>query len=156
MKKIFLTSPKRLFFGVGLCLLTSGLFAQQCKVKPIVKANMTSLSPYQYDAYAVKEIQYAAKTKKESIEFSVYSGEDYKLVFCKTELPQDVGITIFDGNPTNKKSTIVYMDESGKKDQFVCNFHPTKTGNYFIQYEIPASTAPNQKGCFVVLIGIKE
>ena len=154
MKKTL--TPKGLLAGVGLLLIASGLFAQQCKVKPIVKTCMSSLTPYQYDAYAVKEIQYAAKTKKESIEFSVYSGEDYKLVFCKTELPQEVGITIYDGNPTNKKSQIVYMDESGKKDKFVCNFHPTKTGNYFIEYDIPAATSPDQKGCFVVLIGIKE
>jgi hypothetical protein len=117
---------------------------------------MPSLDPYQYDAYVVKEIEFAAKAKKESIEFAVYSGEDYKLAFCKTELPQDVGITIYDGNPLNKKSKIVFMDESGKKDKFVCNFHPEKTGSYFIQYEIPAATAPNQTGCFVVLIGIKE
>jgi hypothetical protein len=117
---------------------------------------MPSLAPYQYDAYVVTEIAYAVKTKKESIEFAVYSGEDYKLVFCKTELPQEVGITIYDGNPNSKKSKIVYMDESGKKDKFVCNFHPESTGSYFIEYEIPASTAPNQKGCFVVLIGIKE
>jgi hypothetical protein len=156
MKKILFSFPKELLLGAGLWLLASGLFAQQCKVKPIVKTCMSSLDPYQYDAYVVKDIIYAAKTKKESIEFAVYSGEDYKLVFCKTELPQDVGITIYDGNPSSKKSKIVYMDESGKKDKFVCNFHPTSTGSFFIQYEIPASTAPDQKGCFVVLIGIKE
>jgi len=156
MKKIILAFPKVIFFTAGLFLGAPGLFAQQCKVKPIVKTCMPSLEPYQYDAYVVKEVAYAAKTKKEFIEFSVYSGEDYKLVFCKTELPQEVGITIYDGNPNSKTRKIVYMDESGKKDQYVCNFHPTKTGSYFIEYEIPASTAPNQKGCFVVLIGIKE
>ena len=147
---------KKLFLASGFCLLAFGLFAQQCKVKSIVKTCMPTLAPYQYDAYAVKEISFAAKAKKESIEFAVYSGEDYKLVFCKTELPQDVGITIYDGNPTSKNRKIVYMDESGKKDQYVCNFHPTKTGNYYIEYEIPSSTAANQQGCFVVLIGIKE
>ena len=156
MKKLFLFYSKSLLFGACLWILSPGLFAQTCKVKPIVKTCMPSLAPYQYDAYVVKEISYAAKEKKESIEFSVYSGEDYKLAFCKTELPQEVGITIYDGNPLNKKSKIVFMDESGKKDKFVCNFHPDQTGSYFIEYEIPPATAPNQSGCFVVLIGIKE
>jgi hypothetical protein len=156
MKKLFLILSKGFLLVIGLCLLSSVLFAQQCKVKPIVKTCMPSLEPYQYDAYAVKEIVFGVKSKKESIEFSVYSGEDYKLVFGKTELPLEVGITIYDGNPIKKDSKIVYMDESGKKDKYVCNFHPTKTGSYYIQYEIPASTAPNQKGCVVVLIGIKE
>ena len=63
---------------------------------------MESLAPYQYDAYAVQEITYGAKAKKESLEFAVFSGEDYKLVFCKTELPQEVGITIYDDNPKKK------------------------------------------------------
>ncbi|MBI4944781.1 MAG: hypothetical protein HY840_00110 [Bacteroidetes bacterium] len=156
MKKMFSVIPKGLFLGAGLWFLAFGLFAQQCKVKPIVKTCMPPLAPYQYDAYAVKEIEYAAKTKKESIEFAVYSGEDYKLVFCKTELPQEVGIIIYDGSPNKKDRKIVFMDESGKKDQYVCNFHPTKTGSYFIEYEIPPATAPNQRGCIIVLIGIKE
>ena len=147
MKKIFLAS--------GFWFLASGLFAQQCKVKPIVKNCMASLAPYQYDAYAVQEIIYGPKTKKESIEFAVYSGEEYKLVFGKTVLPQEVGIIIYDANP-KKNGKIVFMDESGKKDNYVCNFQPTKTGTYYIEYEIPVATAPNQKGCFVVLIGIKE
>ncbi len=155
MKNLLLIFPKVLLLGAGFWLLTSGLFAQQCKVKPIIKTCMTSMAPYQYDAYAVKEIVYGPKTKKEIIEFAVYSGEEYKLVFGKTVLPQEVGITIYDGNPKTK-GKIVFMDESGKKDNFVCNFLPTKTGTYFIEYEIPVATAPNQKGCFVVLIGIKE
>jgi|ERR1051326_8677610 hypothetical protein len=146
---------KKLFFTLSFLFAAAGLFAQSCKVKPIVKNCMTSMSPYQYDSYAVKEITYEAKEKKEVLEFSVYSGEEYKLVFGKTVLPQEVGITIYDGNP-KAKGKIVYLDESGKKDNFVCNFTPTKTGTYFIQYEIPAASAPNQKGCFVVLIGIKE
>ena len=135
--------------------LIFNLSAQQCKVKPIVKNCMSSLDPYQYDAYAVQEIVFGPKTKKESIEFAVYSGEEYKLVFGKTVLPLEVGITIYDGNPKTK-GKIVFIDESGKKDNYVCNFQPTKTGTYYIEYEIPAATAPNQKGCLVVLIGIKE
>lgn len=139
----------------GTSLLFNSDLSAQCKVKPIVKNCMASLAPYQYDAYAVQEIIYGPKTTIEVLEFAVYSGEKYKLVFGKTVLPLEVGITIYDGNPKTK-GKIVFIDESGKKDNYVCNFQPTKTGTYFIEYEIPPSTAPNQKGCFVVLIGIQE
>ncbi|HEY4797696.1 MAG TPA: hypothetical protein VII99_01350 [Bacteroidia bacterium] len=132
------------------------LSAQFCKVKPIVKNCMSSLPPYQYDSYALKEVVYGPKAKKEVLEFAVYSGEEYKLVFGKTQLPQEINITIYDNHPTKKDRKIVYMDESGKKDNFVCNFQPTKTGTYYIEFEIPAATSPNQKGCFVMLIGIKD
>jgi len=148
---------KNLLLASGFWLLASGLSAQPCKVKPIVKNCMASLAPYQYDGYLVQKIVYGPKAKKESIKFAVYSGEEYKCkwVFGKTVLPLEVGITIYDGNPKTK-GKIVFIDESGTKDNFVCNFLPTKTGTYYIEYEIPAATAPNQKGCFVMLIGILE
>ena len=149
---------KRIFFTslTGLLLTFSPGLQAQCKVKQIVKHCMADLPPYQYDSYVMKEIVYGTKTKKEVIEFAVYSGEEYKLVFGKTVLPQEVGITIYDKRPSDKKRKIIFFDESGKKDDFVCNFKPTTTGSYYIEYEIPPASAPNQKGCFVLLIGIKE
>ena len=140
----------------GILLIFSSDVSAQCKVKPIVKNCMPLLSPYQYDSYAVKEITYNAKAKKETLEFSVYSGEQYKLVFGKTELPQEVGITIYDKQPSNKNKKILYFDESGKKGDFAFNFQPKTTGTYYIEYDIPAASAANQKGCFVLLIGIKD
>ena len=137
-------------------LLTSTYVAAQCKIKPIVKSCMSFLPPYQYDSYAMKEITYTAKRKTEVVEFSVYSDEEYKLVFGKTELPQELNITIYEKQPGKKEKKIVFFDESGKKDNIVCNFKPTKTGTYYIEYDIPPATAPNQSGCMVVLIGIKD
>ena len=137
----------------ALLIFNTNLWAQ-CKVKPIVKSCMPALQPFEYDSYVVKEISYGPKIKKETIDFQVFSDEEYKLVFGQTTLPQEVGITIYGLEKGKKK--ILYFDESGKKSSQVFNFGPTKSGTYFIEYEIPAATAPNQKGCFVVLIGIKE
>ena len=39
-------------------IFNTGVFAQQCKVKPIVKTGMPKLAPLQYDSYALKEISY--------------------------------------------------------------------------------------------------
>ncbi len=130
------------------------LSAQQCKVKPIVKSCMPLMAPFQYDSYVIKEISYGPKPKKESLDFQVFSNEEYKLVFGQTVLPQEVNITIYGMEKGKKK--ILYFDESGKKSSSTFNFNPNKTGTYYIEYEIPAATAANQKGCFVVLIGIKE
>lgn len=157
IKRISLRTIGILFSGLGVFVLLSSAadMAGNCKVKPIVKNCMQFLAPYQYDSYALKEVVFGQKPKKDLLEFAVYSGEEYKLVFGKTVLPQEIGITIYDGNPKGK-GKIVYLDDSGKKDNFVCNFAPTKTGAYFIEFDIPAATAPNQNGCFVVLIGIKD
>ena len=149
VKKVILT----VLAGASL-IFNTGIFAQQCKVKPIVKAGMPKLAPFQYDSYALKEISYGPKAKKESVNFEVFSDEEYKLVFCQTELPQEVGITIYGKNKGKKE--ILYFDESGKKATQDFSFGPTLSGTYYIEYDIPAATAPNQKGCFVLLIGVRE
>lgn len=136
----------------GLLLIFTNELSAQCKVKPIVKNGMPLLAPYQYDSYAIKEINYGSKPKKETINFEVFSDEEYKLVFCQTVLPQEVGVVIY-GKSKGKKE-ILYFDESGRKSVQTFNFGPTRSGTYYIEYEIPAASAPNQKGCFVVLIGI--
>ena len=137
-------------------LMVNSHALSQTKVKSIVKNNMASLGDFEYDSYAEKQIIYGTKTKKDFFEIEVFEDMECKLVFCKTELPQEVGITIYDRNPSNKDRKIIYFDDSGKKDQYVCNFRPTKTGAYFIEYEIPPATAPNQKGSILVLIGVNE
>ena len=149
MKYLFL-----IFIAAVLVSFDSEVPVEQCKVKPIVKAAMPKLAPFQYDSYAVKEIVYGPKPKKETLDFEVFSDEEYKLVFCQTELPQEVGITIY-GLLKGKKQ-ILYFDESGKKSSQDFSFGPTRSGTYYVEYEIPAATAPNQKGCFVMLIGLRE
>ena len=148
MKKILVLSAVALF-----SLLTFDLSAQ-CKVKPIVKACQPALGDFIYDSYVVKEIVYGPKAIKETLDFEVFSEEQYKLVFGQTTLPQEIGITIYGMEKGKKK--ILYFDESGKKSAQEFNFAATKTGPYYIEFEIPAATSPGQKGCFVLVIGIKD
>lgn len=86
----------------------------------------------------------------------MYSEEEYKIVFCKTQLPQELEINIYDKSPKSKSKKLIYFDESGKKDQYSCTFKPTVTGSYFIEYKVPPATAPGQKGTMIVLIGIRD
>lgn len=144
----------------SLFLLATSLFLlataapAQCKVKSIVKQCMPSLGDFVYDSYVIKEIEYGPKAKKETLDFEVFSDEQYKLVFGQTELPKEIGITIYGMEKGKKK--ILYFDESGKKTIQDFNFAATKTGPYFIEFEIPEATTPGQKGCFVLVIGIKD
>jgi hypothetical protein len=149
MIKFFLLTT----FAGSLLFFSPELMAQ-CKVKPIVKQCMPALGEFQYDSYVVKEIKYDSKAKKETLDFEVFSEEQYKLVFGQTTLPQVVGITIYGLEKGKKK--ILYFDESGKKSSQDFNFSATKSGTYYIEYDIPAATTPGQKGCFVLLIGIKD
>lgn len=140
----------------GLLLMVNQKAIGQQQIKSIVKKNIAALDPFQYDAYAMKEITYGTKEQSVIVEFTVYSEEEYKLVFCKTELPQELEINIYDKSPKSKTKKLIYFDESGKKDQYSCTFKPTTTGSYFIEYKVPPATAPGQNGTMIVLIGIRE
>ena len=145
--------------SAAICLflnLSSGfVFAQRCRMKPIVRTCMGDLAPYNYDSYAVKGILYGSKIKTESIDFVLFEGDSCKLVFCKSALPQELNITIYNQPSKVKDRKIIYFDDSGRKDQYVFNFRAEKTGTYYIEFEIPPATAPHQEGCIVVLIGTK-
>ena len=142
--------------ALGLLFLVSVEAKAQQQIKSIVKKNMAALEPFQYDAYALKEISYGSQEQSVVVEFTVYSDEEYKIVFCKTQLPQELEINIYDKSPKSKTKKLIYFDESGKKDQYSCTFKPTATGSYFIEYKVPVASAPNQKGTMIVLIGIRD
>ena len=139
----------------ALCMVNYSASAQH-KTKAIVRNNISSLAPYEYDCYSVKEFTYGPKEQSIVVEFFVYSEEEYKLLFCKSRLPQSVDVNIYDKNPASRRKKLLYFDESGEKDQYVCNFKPTETGSYYIEYKIPAATEKNQKGSIIVMIGIKD
>lgn len=131
----------------------SPFLSAQCKARQIMKICKDDLKPYKYDAFASTEIAYKAEAQTVEVEFTAVSGSQYKLVFCTSELPIPVKITIYDKPKNNKKRKILYFDENSK-DGFLCAFAPPKTGNYYIEYSVPASKDA-QKGCVVMIIGIK-
>lgn len=148
-RKLFLLAA-----ATGILFMSNQYASAQNNIKSIVKQNKASIAPFEYECYAAKEITYGPKEKSVVVEFSVYSDEEFKLLFCKTKLPQSVEIYIYDRNPKNKHKKLLYFDDSGMKDQYVCNFRPTESGQYFIEYKVPPASAPNQKGSIIVLIGV--
>lgn len=145
-----------LVLSVHIFLATYISFAQ-CSSKNIVKENKNKLGEYKYDSYGLNEIVYGAQKEIIEVEFSCYAGLKYKIIFCIANLQQNIGITIYDKPKTSKKRSVLYFDESGK-DSYFANFSPSKTGTYYIEYEVPAATQPKDKGkgCVVMLIGTKQ
>lgn len=138
-----------LFFSAAV----TGIGHAQCKARQIMKTCKEDLKPFKYDAFASTEITYKQEAQNLEVEFTAVSGNEYKLVFCTSELPIPVKITIYDKPKYNKKRKILYYDENSK-DGFLCAFTPPKTGNYYIEYTVPSSKG-NEKGCVVMIVGIK-
>ena len=144
---------KKIFFLLLCSFFVASLSYGQCKARAIVKFCKADLKPFKYDAYAMNEIEYKSEKQIVPVEFTALQGNEYKLVFCTSELPLAVGITIYDKPKYNKKRKILYFDENSK-DGFLCAFKPEKTGTFYIEYSVPASKDP-KKGCVVMLIGLK-
>jgi hypothetical protein len=153
MKKILTLT---LFFsGIIFPAIISPVRAQ-CKAKAIVKKCKGDLSPFMYDAFVLTEIYYKPEKQIVEVEFTAMSGEDYKLVFCTSELHKPIGISIYDKPKTNKKRKVLYFDENSK-DGYLCTFKPEKTGTYYIEYAVPSDVTIGKpkSGCVVMLIGLK-
>jgi hypothetical protein len=129
----------------------------QCKSKDIVKKWKGDLSPFEYDSFVIDDFQYKSEKQLLDMEFTALSGLEYKLVFCTSNLPQPVGITIYDKPKTDKKRKPIYFDESSK-DGFLCSFRAERTGTFYIEYEVPVGDQKNlaTKNCVLMLIGISE
>lgn len=153
MKKLNL-----LYLVVFLSLIslttTSDLFAQCKEKKSISKACKPQMKPFFYDGMAYNDIIFDDKTKVVDVEFTAYAGEKYKLLFCKSNFKENVTIKIYDKNKRNKNRKIVY--DSSSVESNIWSFEPPRSGNYFIEYEVPASaTGVKKHECMVLLIGYK-
>ena len=142
---------------VVIIILLAGYTNQvnaQCKAKQAVKECRPSMAPFTYDSYALNDIVYDAKKPNTvEVEFTAFAGQKYKLVFCTSGLEQQVKLNIYDKNIKFKKRNKVYDSENGIEGRWA--FEPSKSGTFYIDYEIPA-VAVNKKGCVVMLIGYKE
>ena len=134
----------------------SSVAVAQCKAKAIVKECKPNIAPYQYDSYALNEINFdPAKTQVIEVEFTAFAGQRYKLVFSTSGFAEDVKVNIYDKNQRVKKRNKIYDSENGIEKHWI--FEPTKAGTYYIDYEVPKSASGKKSiGCVVMLIGYKE
>ena len=126
----------------------------QCQSKTIIKESKKKLSPYKYSGAAIKEIIIDEKTKILEVEFTAYADQEYKLIFSPSDnLTEDIRINIFDKRKNMRMRSIVWATTS--KNATPVTFEPRKSGNYFIEYIVPATAQSGIKkeGCMVLMIG---
>ena len=139
-----------------MTLFTNVIISQK-DVKNVVVAYKSNLGLYELDSYAVRDIVLLPnKTQKETIEFTVFPGRRYKLIFCTTGVAGQLPLSIYDKPEGNKNRRKVY-DNSNEIDNEFCSFEPKKIATYYIECDIPTSGTNNNKGGkIVMLIGLQE
>ncbi len=132
--------------------------AQACKAKHIVggcKANIKK--PFKYDSYAINEFTFDNKPKEVEVQFTAFQGQKYKLIFCSSGFDEAVTMNIYDKSNKIKNNRHKLWDSSNGIDSDFWSFEPQKSGNYFIEYEIPVSKDGKvKKGCVVLMVGYTE
>jgi hypothetical protein len=128
----------------------------QCNAKEIAKKCKNNLKPFDYDGFADNSFTFKDKAQTVSVEFTAYAGQKYKLVFASSGFKEEVKVNIYDKNKNNPKRQKIY-DSSNGIDNLFWSFEPSKTGTYYIEYEIPAAQEGDmgKSGCMVLLIGYK-
>lgn len=146
----------RIVTALYLLIVTCGYSIAQCKAKQIVKECKPSITPYQYDSYALNEVLFdPLKPQVVEVEFTAFAGQQYKLVFSTSAFDEDFKLNIYDKNQRSKNRKKVYDSENGIEKHWT--FEPAKAGTYYIDYEMPKSLSGQKKtGCVVMLIGYKE
>lgn len=136
----------------AMSMLHQNTIVAQSGVKQIIKAYKANLDPYEYDSYASNKIVFdSAKTQTVEVEFAVFAKQQYKLVICTSGFQEQVKVNIYDKSKRCKKRTKIYDSENGI-DNLFWSFEPPKTGTYFIEYEIPASTNKKIKEGYMIMI----
>lgn len=142
-----------ILFGVVFLFHASQGFAQ-CNAKQIMKACKPNVkAPYKYDSYVISELKFEKKPKIVEVVFTAFEGQKYKLIFCTNGFEEPVKLDIYNKNKNVKNGRKKLYDNSQGIDNNFWTFEPPKSGNYFIDYEVPASADGTPKtGCIVLLI----
>jgi hypothetical protein len=154
LKKIIYT----LLIMTGAFICTDHNSFAQCKAKQIMKACKPNIQkPYKYDSYAISDFVSAKTAKTIEVEFTAFKGCAYKIIFCSSGFQSEVKMNIYDKNMHIKQNRHKVYDNDQGIDNNFWSFVPPKSGNYFIDYEIPAMTGDKaESGCIVMLISYYE
>lgn len=157
MNKFYFSSSKSgiisiLFFG--MLIFSLPVFAQ-CNAKSIMKACKPNVQkPYKYDSYVISELKFDKKPKIVEVVFTAFEGQKYKLIFCTNGFEEAVKLNIYNKSKAIKQGRKKLYDNEQGIDNNFWTFEPPKSGNYYIDYEVPVSSDGKPKiGCIILLIG---
>ncbi|MEO6902884.1 MAG: hypothetical protein ABI315_06990 [Bacteroidia bacterium] len=142
-----------LLFIISFIFYNDSIFAQ-CHAKQIMNECKPNIpKPYKYDSFAISEFAFNNIEKNIEVVFTAFVGQKYKLLFCSSGFQEQVEINIYDKTNRVKKGRKKLYDNSEGIDNNFWWFQPTKSGNYYIDYNIPKSIdGKEKKGCVVILI----
>lgn len=151
--KGFISASSNIFLVIMFVFFANANYAQ-CNAKQIMKACKPNVqAPYKYDSYVISELKFDKKPKIVEVVFTAFEGQKYKLVFCTNGFEEQVKLDIYNKNKSAKTGRKKLYDNSQGIDNNFWTFEPPKSGNYYIDYEVPASTDGTIKsGCIVLLI----
>lgn len=146
------------FIMVSCFLIANHNILGQCKSKQIVKGCKSNITkPYKYNSYAISEFEFNDKTQQIEVQFTAFQGQKYRIVFCSSGFEEEVKLNIFDKSKRVKTGRTKLYDNAQGIDNNFWVFEPPKSGNYYIEYDVPKSTNGQvKKGCVVMLIGYIE
>jgi hypothetical protein len=127
----------------------------QCNAKSVMKACKPNVQkPYKYDSYVISELKFDKKPKVVEVVFTAFEGQKYRLIFCTNGFEEPVKLNIYNKNKSIKQGRKKLYDNEEGIDNNFWTFEPPKSGNYFIDYEVPVSNDGKPKiGCVILLIG---
>jgi hypothetical protein len=133
-------------------LLVFGSFAAtaQCSDKDIKKATKDALGTYIFESAAFKPLTSFSNSKgMVEAAFSVYSQESYRVAnLCRnfSELPE---FNVYDSEKN------LLFSSAKEKGKITYDFVAQKSGDYTIQFKIPAADTKNGGACVAFAIGYK-
>jgi len=143
MKKIFLT------FIFALVAL-SGISYGQCSDKTIKRLCKEGLGTYIFESAAFKPLTaFGAKKNVVEAAFSVYSQESYRVLNLCQGFSDVVEFAIYD-----TEHNLLFSNKTDKSIKFY-DFVAQKSGDFTIEFKIPAADLKSTTSCVAFAIGYK-
>ena len=156
MKKIIFASFTLivlLFLGFKSADLPSGNVAN-CDQNEIKKMLAPLLKPFIADGFKTTKIMFKKQPQKKEVEIPLYFGENYRIIFLTSQLPMDIGISIYNKSATSKKRTLLFSSKDVPKAE-VLKFATDRAKDFYVEYDIPA-TDSIKSGCVSFMIGYES
>lgn len=141
---------------VSVFLSTNHFIFGQCKAKDMVKKSKANITkPYKYDSYALNDFEFTDKAQKIEVMFTAFQGQKYRVLFVTSGFEEALTVDIYDKSNRVKKGRNKVFDNSEGIDNNFWSFQPKKSGNFYIEYNIPPALKSGKvkKGCVVMVIG---
>lgn len=142
---------KKILFILSICVASLAQQAQaQCSDKTIKRLCKEGLGTYIFESAAFKPLTaFGAKKNVVEAAFSVYSQESYRVLNLCQGFSDVVEFAIYDTD-----HNLLFSNKSDKSVKFY-DFVAQKSGDFSIEFKIPAADLKSTSCCVAFAIGYK-